>query len=332
MANLPISGLPAGSPADVNVLAQEVPGIATQKITEAQLKSFIQADLGSAAFLDATQTNVPLDVVQRDSDGNIVASNLTGINHGDLVTDNVINVPNATGMSLTAGSLSDPQKLQLTPADATNPGVVTSGAQTFGGAKVFSGGVSGANLSGFNRGDLVTADVSTINPNSTGMFMMNGSLSDPQELRLCEAQGSFPGVMTGNAQSFDGNKEFTGDITANNLSGTNHGDFTTSAVTAFSNSTGFSLTNGNSVTPQNIALAAADGSNPGALTAIAQTIGGDKTFTGSVIMTTTTGRLKLPVLTTTQRNALTPEEGDVIANSTTHQCEYYNGTAWVLLG
>lgn len=44
---------------------------------------------------------------------------------------------------------------------------------------------------------------------------------------------------------------------------------------------------------------------------------------------TTTGAFKLPVLTTTQRNALTPEEGMEIYNTTTKYIERYNGTSWV---
>lgn len=45
---------------------------------------------------------------------------------------------------------------------------------------------------------------------------------------------------------------------------------------------------------------------------------------------TTTGGLNLPVLTTTQRNALSsPAAGLTIYNSTTGYSETYNGTVWV---
>ena len=46
--------------------------------------------------------------------------------------------PNANGASLTG------QALNLQPADATNPGVVTAGAQTFGGAKTYNGALVAA--------------------------------------------------------------------------------------------------------------------------------------------------------------------------------------------
>lgn len=56
---------------------------------------------------------------------------------------------------------------------------------------------------------------------------------------------------------------------------------------------------------------------------------GGMTFTG------TTGFLKLPVLTTTQRDALTPSAGLVIFNSTTNRPEFYIGApdnTWLSLG
>lgn len=37
---------------------------------------------------------------------------------------------------------------------------------------------------------------------------------------------------------------------------------------------------------------------------------------------------KIPQLTTTERNALVPVEGDRIYNLTTHTIDYWNGTVW----
>jgi hypothetical protein len=50
---------------------------------------------------------------------------------------------------------------------------------------------------------------------------------------------------------------------------------------------------------------------------------------------TTTSALTLPILTTTQRNALTPTAGMVIFNSTTNRPEFYIGAPdniWLSLG
>lgn len=56
---------------------------------------------------------------------------------------------------------------------------------------------------------------------------------------------------------------------------------------------------------------------------------------GVMRFTATTSALKLPVLTTVQRDALTPEAGFVIFNSTTNRPEFYLGapeSAWVGIG
>ncbi len=64
-----------------------------------------------------------------------VAGTQSGTNTGDITLASVGSSPAAAGASLTN------QVLTLQPADGSNPGVVTTGAQTIGGAKTFSGGV-----------------------------------------------------------------------------------------------------------------------------------------------------------------------------------------------
>lgn len=68
----------------------------------------------------------------------ISASNLSGTNTGDVTLAAVGASPNANAATLTG------QVLNLQPADATNPGVVTTGAQTFAGAKTFSSTIVGS--------------------------------------------------------------------------------------------------------------------------------------------------------------------------------------------
>ncbi len=56
---------------------------------------------------------------------------------------------------------------------------------------------------------------------------------------------------------------------------------------------------------------------------------------GGMIFTGTTGFLRLPVLTTTERDALTPLSGMVVFNSTTNRPEFYCGapdSVWVGIG
>lgn len=61
---------------------------------------------------------------------------LEAAQHAAVTLGAVGSSPNANGASLSG------QVLTLQPADASNPGVVTTGAQTFAGAKTFSGDVS----------------------------------------------------------------------------------------------------------------------------------------------------------------------------------------------
>ena len=63
---------------------------------------------------------------------NISAPNLSGTNTGDITLAPVGSSPNGNAATLTG------QQLNLEPANATNPGVVTTGTQTLAGAKTFS--------------------------------------------------------------------------------------------------------------------------------------------------------------------------------------------------
>lgn len=59
-------------------------------------------------------------------------ASISGTNSGDVTLAAVGSSPNANGASLSA------QALTLQPADGTNPGLMTAGTQTLGGAKTFS--------------------------------------------------------------------------------------------------------------------------------------------------------------------------------------------------
>lgn len=224
--------------------------------------------------------------------------------------------------------------LTLEPADGTHPGVLTSGAQTIGGAKTFSGAISASNLSGTNTGDVTLTTVGS-SPNTS-----SASLSG-QVLTLQPANTSFPGVLlaadwnTFNGKQAAGNyiTALTGDVTASgpgsaaatipnstitnakmanmndqtikgnnsggaaapldlttaqvktmlNLSGTNSGDVTLTAVGASPNANAASLSG------QALTLQPANGSNPGVVTSGTQTIGGNKTFSGTIAASNLSG-------------------------------------------
>ncbi len=113
-------------------------------------------------------------------------------------------VPNANGASVTANVIT------LQPADGTNPGILTSIAQTIGGNKTLTGTITASNLSGTNTGNVTLSAVGAV-PNA------NGATLTGQALNLQPADGTNPGVMTTVAQTFAGDKTFTGQILPNNI-------------------------------------------------------------------------------------------------------------------
>lgn len=93
---------------------------------------------GSSAIADPTHTGLMSTVTQSFGGdktflGNIAALNLSGTNTGNVTLGAVGSTPSATGASLSG------QILTLQPADATHPGIITTGAQVIAGDKTFTG-------------------------------------------------------------------------------------------------------------------------------------------------------------------------------------------------
>ncbi|HUK32705.1 MAG TPA: hypothetical protein VLV86_02275 [Vicinamibacterales bacterium] len=112
--------------------------------------------------------------------------------------------PNADGASFSTSTLT------LQPADGTHPGLITSGTQTIGGDKTFSGAISASNLSGTNSGDVTLTAVGS-SPSA------NGASLSGQALTLQPADGTHPGLITSGTQTIGGAKTFSSDVTALSL-------------------------------------------------------------------------------------------------------------------
>lgn len=158
-------------------------------------------------------------------------------------------------------------------ASATQRGLVSTGTQSFGGNKTFTGSISASNLSGTNTGDVTLTTVGS-SPNA------NAASLSGQVLTIQPANSTNPGVLTSGTQSIGGNKTFTGTIAASNLSGTNTGDVTLAAIGSSPNANGASLSG------QVLTLQPASSTLGGVITAIAQSILGVKTFISGAISNT----------------------------------------------
>lgn len=119
----------------------------------------------------------------------ITASNLSGTNTGDLTLAAVGSTPDANGATLVG------QVLTLQPADATHPGLINIGTQTFGGAKTFSTSISSPTVSA------TTVSATTVNSTSASAtnLLLNGSTSGTFTLHAADTTASYSAKMP-NAQ------------------------------------------------------------------------------------------------------------------------------------
>lgn len=110
----------------------------------------------------------------------------------------------------------------------------------------------------------------------------NGASLASRILNLQPADGTHPGVVTALAQAFGGLKTFNAGLALAAAQAITFGDTTTQSTAASPTSmTAFGSTpnaNGGTIVANALALQPADGTHPGGVSILAQTLGGKKTF------------------------------------------------------
>jgi hypothetical protein len=108
----------------------------------------------------------------------------------------------------------------------------------------------------------------------------NAAIISGGVLQLQYASATAPGILSTGTQAIGGNKNFSGAITASNLSGTNTGDISLAAVGSAPNGNAASLAG------QVLNLQPCDATNPGVIIPTGtQVIPGNKTFPGNITFT-----------------------------------------------
>lgn len=139
-------------------------------------------------------TDFPNDIIDTNS---LAFSQFTGSNFALAA---VGSSPNSNAATFSTGTLT------LQPADGTNPGVLTAGTQTIGGAKTFSSTIAASNLSGTNTGDITLTAVGS-SPSA------NGASLSSQALTLQPADATHPGLVTTGTQTLAGAKTLPNALT-----------------------------------------------------------------------------------------------------------------------
>jgi len=277
--------------------------------TSANPQLWIIADTGNAGvMLDNIDQSVTINnkLITASIVGNANLSILAA--QIDFNNSPVINFPALPGTNYTIGAPiasvdtngllinNTASTLQAEIADATHPGIVTSGAQILGGTKSFPDGIvaNGTNY----------AVAAPIAPTDSNALIINNVLNT---IELENADLTHPGIVSTAAQSFGGTKTFTAIVAPG-------ANYSTGAPVVASDANALIINNTTNVIQGQIS----DATHPGIITAVAQTFGGAKSFAGGVLSNAVDTISAVPlVLGTATATAITLSQNSTVSSGKT---------------
>lgn len=212
-----------------------------------------------------------------DSKGRVTSATTTSIIAGVNTIGTIAGTSNANGATISGTTLT------LTPADASNGGIITTGTQTIAGTKTFNSTITGS-ITG-NAGTAtalangrtigITGDLTYTSPSfdGSGNITGTGTLTNTGV-----SQGTYGSSTAIPILTIDTKGRVTSASTTSIIAGVN-------SVTAIA---GTSNAAGATISGTTITLTPADATNGGIITNGAQTIAGAKTFTNTTTSTSTT--------------------------------------------
>ncbi len=241
----------------------------TLSITANTADLLLKAPIASPTFTGVPSAPTPAtnDNSTKIATTEFVKASIVAANAGLSSIGSIAATSNAKG-----AVISGTTELILTPADATNGGVMTTGAQTFAGAKTFNSNVTAPNF----LGNASTATKLAAPKNINGVAF-DGSA----DITIAAAASTLSGtVQVANGGTGLTTAGLTGQVLTTVAGGTLSWTTPTNiSVGAISNT---SNVNGASITGGVLNLAPADGTNGGVVTTGNQTFAGSKSFTNNI--------------------------------------------------
>ena len=241
----------------------------TLSITVNTADLLLKAPIASPTFTGVPSAPTPAtnDNSTKIATTEFVKASIVAANAGLSSIGSIAATSNAKG-----AVISGTTELILTPADATNGGVMTTGAQTFAGAKTFTSNVTAPNF----LGNASTATKLAAPKNINGVAF-DGSA----DITIAAAASTLSGtVQVANGGTGLTTAGLTGQVLTTVAGGTL--SWTTPTTISVGTISNTSNVNGASITGGILNLAPADGTNGGVVTTGNQTFAGSKSFTNNI--------------------------------------------------